>query len=145
MNENETVTNGSNEDQVQNGKEISYYSQMLAGYFASSMELDKSLIQLSVLGVAVTLFMTLSNITNFLQLVILFVALCSFLTTIIAVLINYKNNQKVVLSALSDKKDYQAINQKLKAIGKLAHSAFFVGVLCFGLTAVSSAFLKLIN
>jgi len=145
MNENETVTNDSNKDQMQNGKEILYYSHAVTAFYTSAMELDRTLVKLSVLGIAVTLFMTLSNITNFLQLVILFIALCSFLTSIIAILINYKNNKSYIIAILTEKENREAINQKLKTIAKLAHSAFFVGVLCFGLTAVSSAFLKLIN
>lgn len=145
MNENETVTNDTNKDQVQNGKELLYYSHAVAGFYTSAMELDKTLVKLSVLGIAFTLFITLSNITSFWQLIILFVALCSFLTSIIAILINYKNNKSYIIAILSEKENREAINQKLKTIAKIAHLAFFAGVLCFGFTAISSAFLKLVN
>jgi len=83
----------SKDDKLNDEKYLRYYSFLLDGFHSCSMEIDKNLTNISVLGIAAMLLVQLPNIQHFWQLIILFLSIVSFLTTIICVLINYKNGK----------------------------------------------------
>jgi len=133
----------SKEDKLNDEKYLRYYSFLLDGFHSCSMEIDKNLTNISVLGIAAVLLVQLPNIQHFWQLIILFLSIVSFLTTIICVLINYKNGKKYLLSIMTESESMNALDKKLKTIAKIALLAFCSGALFFVVAVISSAFLAI--
>lgn len=119
------------------GKNIAYYSGLLAAWTQTRMEKDKALITLSAfaIGLLVTLLRT-AGARDIWELVLFAVAVGSFLITILSVLKIYQLNSEYLEEAIrgSSQKD-----PRLGKYDKLSSRSFITGLISVILIAVVSA------
>ena len=108
-------------------KEIEFYSANVNAWINSSFELDRNLLTLSAGGVALLLtLLTTFGVSSSEALVLYIVAMLSFLTCLISVLIVFNKNKSHIEQVLQRN---IAIDTTLVFIDKLAIYSFGIGVL----------------
>lgn len=130
-------------------RDVEFYSQAVAAYFSTSLELDKSYLTISVaaLGFWITLITTLKEnlFVSPLSVGLCMVSLAAFAVTCLLVLYIFHCNRKLILETLeaSPGDDPGPTNQKIKALDRRVRWCFGIAVaalMCFGIITVDRYF-----
>ena len=99
-------------DSLQEGKEISYYSNLVQAWISTKMEKDKSLLALSAggIGLLVTLLTTSSLKENWI--IFLYIsAIVSFIIVLISTIIIFDKNAELLKNEIKDDREHKADQQ----------------------------------
>lgn len=116
-------------------KEVEFYSVTLSNWYTTRIELDKHLLSLSSLGIAllVTLITTV-GISNIKSMIAYGVASLSFLVTIFVVLEIFKQNAEYLSAVINDEEP-----KSIKILDDIAKKSFLIGIAFMLLGAIFSS------
>jgi hypothetical protein len=129
--------------EVDNGKEISYYSAIYNGWLTTRLEHDKSILTLSTsaIGLLITLLITKTSVDK-IELILFLTALVAFsISALLALHIFEKNSD--LLEAVAKNQSYISDDKKLKLYDRIKKYCFYIGIILtfviglnFGLTKI---------
>lgn len=121
-------------------KRVAFYAACVESWFATRMELDKSLLTLSAGGVGILVgFMSDAGLRSIESLILYIFSLISFLICIAAVLYVLKANSGYLEKINQEYEDVQSGSKLLSAIDTIAVISFGVGVLFASIIGTSLA------
>ena len=123
----EEQSNRDKDIELKEAKKVAYYSALIDAWIHTRMERDKSLLSLSAGGIAllVTLLTTIGT-KNYIETTLYFLALLSFLATVIVCLVIFKRNSKHLKEVASGDRSKDSV---LERLDYFSFWSFIIGVL----------------
>jgi hypothetical protein len=121
--------------QFNNDKQVEYYSGQVIAWFNTKLERDKSILTLSTgaIGLLITLASAIdikSNGTGCLILIVLYIAIFCYLSSIILVLRIFLYNAKYIQADITNNKEqFKEYTRKLKNLDSFSIWAFIIGII----------------
>jgi hypothetical protein len=131
LHEGETADNS-----FEDGKKIEFYSQAWAAWFNSNLELDKSILSISVAGIGFLVTMMENLIHSTWTLIFFSAASFMFLTAACSVLLIFRMNGDHIVNILKGKKNNGA---SLKALDLVVRVAFALAIVFSAALGMNSA------
>ena len=127
----------SQDNEIQNLKEVEFYSATVNAWYGTRFEHDKSLLTLSVaaIGLLVTLASTI-GITSHCLLFFYVLALCCFVIYLISLLCVFKRNSKHLEDVVNGLDDG---DKMLEILDKISFGSFISGVICSSIIGILAA------
>lgn len=125
--------------EIENQKEVAFYSASVNAWLSTALELDKNLLGLSAAGIGLlTTLVTTSSNSTCPKVIFYLLSNISFLACIIIVLLIFHKNRSYIAKIIdgSQKNSLEKLELHLSILDNLAKGTFAVGVLlsvCFGL------------
>lgn len=125
-------------EELEQQKEIEFYSAGVNAWYSTSLEHDKSIMALSAggIGLLVTL-LTTDRVSSFGSAVLYSLAITSFLVSLAVVLVIFKRNRNYIESVLLKRKP--VIDPCLKMLDLIAICSFGVGVMFAAIIGIAAA------
>jgi hypothetical protein len=126
-------------NEINNLKEVEFYSNQVQAFFTTTLEKDKSILTLSsgAIGLLIT-FGSNFNITNITEKLLYIFSLISFLMCIIAIITIFIKNKDYIISDI--KKEEELIKhyeQTLKCLDNSAMFLFLLGTILATILSIS--------
>lgn len=123
-------------------KQVAYYSHQVSAFLSTRMELDKSLLTLSVAGLGFLLsFIKVESNNNSANFFFFTIAALSFFFCILAVISIFEKNSKLIIGLSNN--DEKETKKKLKRLDKIAKWTFMTGVFLSMSLVIASQYEKL--
>lgn len=124
-------------EEITQQKDIAYYTSSTEAWYNSSLERDKSLLNLSAggIGLLITL-LTAVGPSSAVVLILYIAALVSFVVTLIAVLTIFQHNKKYIEDIINQN---ATDNSRLAILDSFAFWAFLTGVIFTAIIGITAA------
>lgn len=127
------------EDEFIRQKEVSFYSHTVSAFLSTRMELDKSLLTLSVAGLGFLLsFIKIDSNNIYPYFIVFLIAAFAFFCCILVVIEIFGENSKHLIELSNN--DVKKTQKKLKYLDKMAKITFLIGVFLSISLAVASQY-----
>jgi hypothetical protein len=128
------------DDEVQRGKEISFYEVTLNAWYSTKFEKDKHLLSISSAGIGLLVTLaTTTGVANVYSAIVYGMAVLSFLGSILCLLGILGRNASYLESVITGKDDSDPL---LKPLDRAANSLFILGIIFTLLVGVFSGINK---
>lgn len=108
-------------------KQVSFYSHKVSAFLSTRMELDKSLLTLSVAGLGFLLgFMKLESNNNYIYFGVFLIAAIAFFFCILSVITIFQENSRHIIEITNS--DSKTSQKRLKYLDNVAKNCFLIGV-----------------
>lgn len=124
------------QNDLNDSKQVEFFSQGVAAWFNSALEHDKSLLSLSVAGIGFLISIMQVSVDSVFTLVIYVSAIFSFLVCIVSILMIFKRNKKHILDVFSGETDDDSI---LNILDSTASFSFLTAMLLSAILGIFSA------
>ena len=113
--------------ELKEDKKVAYYSALIDAWVHTRMERDKSLLSLSAGGIALLVtLLTTTGTKNYIETTLYFLALQSFLATVMACLAIFKRNSRHLKELASVDRSKDSV---LERLDYFSYWSFIIGVL----------------
>lgn len=123
------------DNSFENGKKIEFYSQAWAAWFNSNLELDKSVLSISVAGIGFLVTTMKVLICSAWTLIFFFAASFMFLTAACSVLLIFRMNGNHIVNILSGKKNEGAVLKVLDIVVRVTFALAIVFSTALGMNS----------